>query len=60
MPQTAKSNLSLNPDYSCLAFQGNDVIEIEKQLNEDFTNICGCFVDKRLSSLTLLKIRQNL
>ena len=30
-------------------FRGKDVIEIEKQLNEDFTNICKWFVDNRLS-----------
>ena len=39
MPQAVKSNLFLYAD-SCLAFQGKDVTEIEKQLNEDFTNIC--------------------
>ena len=39
----------LNADDSCLAFQGTNVIEIEKQLNEDFTNICEWFVDNRLS-----------
>ena len=49
MPQAVKSNLFLYADGSCLVFQGNDNIEIEKQLNEDFTNICECFVDKRLS-----------
>ena len=30
-------------------FQGKDVTEIEKQLNEEFTNICEWFVDNRLS-----------
>ena len=30
MPQTVKSNLFLYADDSCLAFQGKDVIEIEK------------------------------
>ena len=59
IPQAVKSNLSLNADYSCLAFQGNDVREIEKQLTEDFTNICGWFVDNTLSRLTLMKIRQS-
>ena len=49
MPQTVKSNLFLYADDSCLVFQGKDVIEIEKQLNEDFTNICEWFVDNRLS-----------
>ena len=32
-----------------LIFQGKDVIEIEKQLNGDFRNICEWFVGKRLS-----------
>ena len=34
---------------SCLVFQGKDVIDIEKQLNGDFTNICEWFVDNSLS-----------
>ena len=46
---TLKSNLFLYADDSCLAFQGKDIIEIEKELNEDFTNICEWFVDDRLS-----------
>ena len=49
MPQAVKSNLFLYADDSCLIFQGKDVIEIEKQLNGDFTNICEWFVDNRLS-----------
>ena len=49
MPQAVKSNLFLYADDSCLVFQGKDVTEIEKQLNEDFTNICEWFVDNRLS-----------
>ena len=49
MPQAVKSNLFLYADNSCLVFQGKDVIEIEKQLNADFTNICEWFVDNRLS-----------
>ena len=49
MPQVLKSNLFLYLDDSCLIFQGKDVIEIEKQLNGDFTNICEWFVDNRLS-----------
>ena len=39
MPQAVKSNLFLYVDDSCLIFQGKDVIEIEKQLHRDFTNI---------------------
>ena len=49
MPQTVKSNDFLYVDDSCLVFQGKDVIEIEKQLNGDFTKICECFVDNTLS-----------
>ena len=49
MPQAVKSNLFLYANGSCLIFQGKDVIEIEKQLNGDFTNICEWFVDNRLS-----------
>ena len=49
MPQSVKSNLFLHADDSCFLFQGKDVIEIEKQLNRDFTNICEWFVDNRLS-----------
>ena len=49
MPQAVKSNLFLYAGDSCLIFQGKDVIEIENQLNGDFTNICEWFVDNRLS-----------
>ena len=49
MPQAIKLNLFLYADDSCLVFQGKDVIEIEKQLSGDFTNICEWFVDNRLS-----------
>ena len=49
MPQIIKSNLFLYAYDSCLVFQGKNVIEIEKQLNGDFTNICEWFVDNRLS-----------
>ena len=49
MPEAVKSNLFLYTDDSWLIFQGKDVIEIEKQLNGVFTNICEWFVDNRLS-----------
>ena len=51
MPQAVKSNLFLYADDSCLVFQGKVVIEIEKQLNEDFTNICEWFVDNNRLSI---------
>ena len=49
IPQAFKSNLFLYAGDSCLIWQGKDVIEIEKQLNGDFTNIREWFVDNRLS-----------
>ena len=49
MPPAVKSNLFLFADNSGFVFQGKDVIEIEKQLKEDFINICEWFVDNRLS-----------
>ena len=49
MPQAVKSNLFLYAAGSSLVFQGKNVIEIEKQLNGDFTNICEWFVDNRPS-----------
>ena len=39
-----KSNLFLYADEACLFFQNKNVKDIEKQLNEDFTNICDWLV----------------
>ena len=36
-------------DDTCLAFQHNDINEIEKQLNEYFESICDWFVDNKVS-----------
>ena len=36
-------------DDTCLVFQNKNVKDIEKQLNEDFVNICDWFVDNKLS-----------
>ena len=49
MPQAVKSNLFYMLMTLALFFQGKYVIETEKQLNEDFANICEWFVDNRLS-----------
>ena len=49
IPQAVKSNLFLYADDSCLVFQGKYVIEIEKQLSEDFKNFCEWFADNGLS-----------
>ena len=50
MLQAVKPNLLLYANDSCLVFQEKYVIEIEKQLNGDFANICEWFVDNRLSN----------
>ena len=49
MLMTVKCNLFLYVDDTCLVFQSNNVKDIENQLNEDFGNICGKFVDNKLS-----------
>ena len=50
MPMAVKCNLFLYADDICLFFQIKNVKDIKKQLNEDFTNICECFVDNKLSN----------
>ena len=49
MPQAVKSNLLLYPDDSCLIYQHKDIAIIEKNLNDDFENICDWFVNNKLS-----------
>ena len=49
MPQAVKSNLFLYADDSCLMYRHRDVNQIEKQLNNDFENVCNWFVDNKLS-----------
>ena len=49
MPMTVKCDLFLYADDTCLVFQSKNVKDIEKQLNEDFANICDWFVDNKLS-----------
>ena len=49
MPQTVSSTLLLYADDSCIPYQHKDVMQIEKQLNEDFENLCDWFVDNKLS-----------
>ena len=47
--QAVKCNLSLYTDNTCLVCQHKDINEFEKQLNEEFKNICDWFVDNKLS-----------
>ena len=49
IPQAVKSNILLYADDTCIFFQHDDVSVIEKQLNEDFSNLCDWFVDNKLS-----------
>ena len=49
MPMAVKCNLFLYANDTCLVFQSKNVQDIEKQLNEDFANICDWFVDNKLS-----------
>ena len=49
MPMAVKCNLFLYANDTFLVFQSKNVKNIEKQLNEDFANICDWFVDNKLS-----------
>ena len=49
MPMAVKCGLFLYAEDTCLVFQSKIVKDIEKQLNEDFANICDWFVDNKLS-----------
>ena len=48
-PVAVKCNLFFYVDDISLVFQGKNVKDIAKQLNEEFANICICFVDNKLS-----------
>ena len=49
MPMAIKCSLFLYADDTCLVFQSKNFKDIEKQLNEDFANICDWFIDNKLS-----------
>ena len=49
MLMAVKCDLCLYADDTCLVFQSKNVKDIEKQLNEDFGNICDWLVDNKLS-----------
>ena len=49
MPMAVKCYQFSFADDTCLVFQNKNVKDIEKQLNEDFVNICDWFVDNKLS-----------
>ena len=65
MPVAVKCNLFLYADNTCLVFQSKNVKDIEKQLNEDFVNICDWLIDNKLSihfgiHLSLLNVRSKI
>ena len=49
MLQAISSALFLYAGDSFSLYQHKDVVQIEKRLNEDFENLCYCFVDNKLS-----------
>ena len=49
MKQAVSSDLLLYADDTCLIFQHKHVTEIEKHLNNDFSNLCEWFLDNKLS-----------
>ena len=49
MKQAVSSDLLLYADDSCLIFQHKHVTEIEKHLNNDFSNLCEWFLFNKLS-----------
>ena len=55
MPQAVASELLLFADDTCIVFQHNSVIEIEKHLITDFSRLCDWFIDNKLN----IHFRQN-
>ena len=49
MKQAVSSDLLLYTDDSCLIFQHKHVTEIEKHMNNGFSNLCEWFFDNKLS-----------
>ena len=49
MKQAVSSDLLLYADDSCLIFQHKHVTEIEKHLNNDFSNLYEWFLNNKLS-----------
>ena len=49
MPPAVTSTLVLYTDDSRILYQNEGVTQIEKQLNQNFENICDWFIDNKLS-----------
>ena len=48
-PQAVQSDLLLYADDTCLVYSDKNVLNIEKQLNNDFNSLCDWFEDNKLS-----------
>ena len=49
LPQAIVSDSLLYADDTCIVFQHKSVTEIEKQLQRDFSSLCGWFVNDKLN-----------
>ena len=49
MKQAVDCDLFLYADDSGLVYQHKDVKEIDRNLNKNFSDVCDCFVDYKLS-----------
>ena len=49
LPQAVVSGSLLFADDTCIVFQHKNVTEIEKQQLRDFSSLCDCIVDNKLS-----------
>ena len=49
MPKAVDCELLLYADDTCLIIQHKDITEIATALNKNFSMLCNCFVDNKLS-----------
>ena len=49
MKEAVDFDLSLCANDCCLVYQHKDVNEIERNLNQNFSNVCDWFTDNKLS-----------
>ena len=56
MSMAVKCNLFLYADDTCLVFQSKNVQDIEKQLKEDFANVCDWFIDNKVFTSVKIKL----
>ena len=49
MPQAVDCDLFLYANDTCLLFQHKDLERVKQELTKNFSNMCGWFVDNKLS-----------